>query len=185
MGEGISADAVIDGKTFTEYALFDVMGRQKRWIRPLLFAAIFSFFSLVAFSRRGTDEQAALLGWVLLAVGLLLPLVYLLSFFLSVRQKSRTMDGTEPAYTLELGEKGLTVRKQEQVLHFSWKELYAAHRLKNSICLYADARHAFLLPQSCGAETCRAAWDMIVKNLDPEKQRDHHNKRNRKDRAQQ
>ena len=56
MGERISVDAGIDGKTFTEFALFDVMGRQKRWVRPLIFALIFTVFSLVAFSRRSYNE---------------------------------------------------------------------------------------------------------------------------------
>ena len=173
MGERISVDAGIDGKTFTEFALFDVMGRQKRWVRPLIFALIFTVFSLMAFSRRSYNEQAVLLGGVLLAVGLLLPLVYVLSFFLSVKRKSRTMDSSKSAYLLELDENGLNVRKETQTLHFNWKEMYAAHRLKNSICLYADSRHAFLLPRGCGEENYRAAWNLIKKNLDPEKQRDH------------
>ena len=47
----IAVDAVIDGKTFSEYALFDVLARQKRWRRPLLFAAIFTAFSLLADGR--------------------------------------------------------------------------------------------------------------------------------------
>ena len=76
-------------------------------------------------------------------------------------------------FNLELDENGLNVRKETQTLHFNWKEMYAAHRLKNSICLYADSRHAFLLPRGCGEENYRAAWNLIKKNLDPEKQRDH------------
>ncbi len=173
MSKKISVDAKIDGKTFTEFALFDVMGRQKRWIRPLLFAGIFTVFSLIAFSRNGKNEQAVLLGGVLLAVGLILPFVYVLSFFLSVKRKGRTMDGTRSAYTLELGGEGLTVRKEEQILHFAWSDLHAAHRLKNSICIYTDSQHAFLLPHVCGEERYHSAWHLIEENLDPEKQKDH------------
>lgn len=169
----LTVDAGIDGKTFSEYALFDVMQRQKRWLRPLLFAVFFSCLSLLAFSRSGKAEQAILLGGILLAVGLILPLVYLLSFFLSVQRKSRTMDENKPAYSLELDENGLTVRKEEQALYIAWKDLYTAYRLKNSICLYADAQHVFLLPHSCGEERFEAAWCLIEKNLDPEKCRDH------------
>ena len=171
MRDRVVVDAGVDGKTFAEYALFDVMGRQKRWLRPLLFAGIFTAFNLLAFSRRGSNEQAVLLGGVLLGVGLLLPLVYLSSFFLSVRRKSRTMDGAAAAYRLELDGDGLTVRKEEQTLHFAWSELYAVYRLKNSLCLYADARHAFLLPRSCGEEAFQAAWHLIEKRLAPEKLR--------------
>ena len=169
----ISVEVGIDGKTFSEYARFDVMRRQKRWLRPLLFAAIFVFFSLLAFSRMGKAEQAALLGGVLLGVGLILPLVYLLSFFASVRKKSRTMDGKTPAYTLELTAEGLDVKKGEQALHAAWGDLCAAYRLKNSICLYTDSQHAFLLPRSCGEERFNAAWQLIEKSIAPGKRRDH------------
>lgn len=168
----IAVDAVIDGKTFSEYALFDVLARQKRWRRPLLFAAIFTAFSLLAFSRRGETGQAALLGGVLLGVGWILPLGYLLSFFLSVRRQGRAMDGKRSAYTLELGEDGLTVTKGEQILRVAWKDLVAAYRLKHSICLYTDALHAFLLPRACGEARFEAAWARIRQKLDPGKCRD-------------
>ncbi len=166
-------DAGIDGRTFSEYAFFDVMGRQRRWLRPLFFALIFTAFGLLAFSLRGRRAGAPLLSGVLLGVGLLLPLGYLLSFFLSVRRQSRAMDGKTPAYTLTLAADGLTVKKGEQTLHVAWRELYAAHRLKHSICLYTDARHAFLLPRACGEERFDAAWRLIGQNLDPGKCRNH------------
>ena len=168
---GITVDAAIDGKTFSEFALFDVMRRQRRWLRPLLFAAFFTVLSLLAFSRRGQAEQAAFLAWVLLAVGLLLPLVYLLSFFLSVRRQSRAMDPAKPVYTLELTEQGLRVRKGEQTLQAAWKDLSAAVRLKHSLCLYTDARHAFLLPRACGEERFDAAWRLVEEHLDAAKRR--------------
>ncbi len=173
MGDRLTVDAGIDGRTFSEYALFDVMGRQRRWLRPLLFALLFAAFSLPAFSLRGRRAGAPLLGAVLLGVGLLLPLGYLLSFFLSVRRQSRAMDGKTPAYTLTLAADGLTVTKGEQTLHTDWEKLCAAHRLKHSICLYTDARHAFLLPRACGEERFDAAWRLIGQNLAPALCRDH------------
>ena len=157
----LCAEAKIDGKTFTEFALFDVLRRQKRWLRPLVFAAIFTAFSLLAFSRQGKADHAALLGGVLLAVGLALPLGYLLSFFLSVRRQSRALDSQKTAYTLTLGEDGLSVALGKKQQRTPWEALYAAYRLKNSLCLYTDAQHAFLLPRACGEETFEAAWRLI------------------------
>lgn len=168
----ITVQSVMDEACFTEFALFDVMRRQKRWQRPALFAVFFTALSLLAFSRRGQAEQAALLGWILLIVGLALPLVYLVSFFLSVRQQARKLRGAGPAYTLSLDGKGLTVRKGEQTLSVPWEKLHAVYRLKHSICLYTDARHAFLLPRSCGEEVFAAAWRLLEGHTEPAKRRD-------------
>lgn len=165
----ITVQSVIDEACFTEFALFDVMRRQKRWQRPALFAVFFAAPSLLAFSRRGQAEQAALLGWVLLIVGLTLPLVYIANFFFSVRRQARRLRGAGPAYTLSLDGAGLTVDKGEQSLSVPWEGLYAVYRLKHSICLYTDAQHAFLLPQSCGEEICSSAWKLIQENTEREK----------------
>ncbi len=161
MKKEIVVPSVVDGKTFREFALFDVFRRQKRWIRPAVFAAVFIGFSVLAFSQSGTKEQATLLGWVLLAVALLLPAAYFLSFYLSVQRQCRQLDGKTPAYVLTLGENSLTVTKGEAKHVCPWKKLYAVYRLKNSICLYTDRQHAFLLPKRCGEELYAKAWERI------------------------
>ena len=167
----MKATSFIDGPTFSEYAIFDVMRRQKRWVRPLLFAAIFVSLSVLAFSRQGKQEQAVLLGGVLLGVGILLPLAYLLSFFLSVRRQSRLLDPKKPAYTLLLGEEGLVVTKGKQTVEAKWESLYAAYRLRRSICLFVDAQHSFLLPRGCGEEKFALAWSLVEQHMAPEKRR--------------
>ena len=167
----ITVAAQIDGPTFSEYAIFDVMRRQRRYLRPLLFAIFFAALSALAFSRRGTIEQAGLLGGVLLGVGLFLPLVYVVSFLFSVRRQSRALNPKKAAYTLELRESGLTVKKGEQTIQAPWKDLYAAYRLKQSICLYVDAQHSFLLPRSSGEEKFEAAWSMVERCMESGKRR--------------
>ena len=157
----LSVPVFMDGKTFAEFALFDVMQRQKRWLRPAAFAAVFLFFSLIAFSQSEKKEQAALLGWVLLTVGLVLPTVYFAIFFLSIQRQSLRFDGKTAAYLLTLDETGLTVKLGDASLNCPWEELYAVHRLKSSICLYTDRQHAFLLPKSCGEELYTEAWRQI------------------------
>ena len=158
----ITVTSVVDGKTFREFARFDVMRRQRRWLRPALFALVFTGFSLIAFSQSGRKEHAALLGGVLLAVGLALPAAYFLSFFLSVRRQSRQFDGKTAAYRLTLGESGLTVTKGGDTLSCPWERLCAVHRLKSCICLYVDRQHAFLLPKSCGEKLYAKAWQRIL-----------------------
>lgn len=168
-GKQLTVQAVIDGKTYTEFAVFDVLRRQRRWLRPLLFAAIFTAFSLLAFFRKEKAEQAMLLGWVLLAVGLVLPLAYFLSFYLSVRRQAKKQDGKEAAYTLTLDEAGLTVQKGEQTAQYAWASLEAVYGLRRSICFYPDRIHAFLLPVSDGDKRSEEIWSLIRGHVEPGK----------------
>ncbi len=163
----ITVQARIDGAAFSEFAVFDVLKRQRRWQRPLIFALIFIALALVAFSQRGKNPQADLLGGVLLGTGVLLPAGYFLSFFLSVRKRAGMQNGRDAAYTLCLDEKGLGVSKGEQELRYAWPEIRAVYRLRRCICLYPDGMHAFLLPENCGEETYRAAWELIGRSVDP------------------
>ena len=78
----ITIQAFVDSNMYVSFALFDMLHIQKRWIRPAIFAAFFSCLSLLAFWRTSEVEGATLLGSVLLAVGIGLPVVYFGSFFL-------------------------------------------------------------------------------------------------------
>ena len=69
-------DARITPEVFREFAFFDTFRRQKRWKGPALFALIMGGFAGVCFALRGSREQAALIGAVLLVVGLGLPEVF-------------------------------------------------------------------------------------------------------------
>ena len=163
----LSAPVRIDAATFREFAVFDALRRQKRWLRPAAFAAFFTALALLAFSRRSAVEGASLLGGVLLAVGLGLPAVYFGSFFLSVRRRARQL-GSGIAYTLTLTEAGVAVEKAGQSAAYAWNTLHGAYRLRRCVCLYADARHALLLPESAAED----AWRIAAAHLPPERMRD-------------
>ena len=65
----------MDAKTFRRFGFFDTLVLRRRWLSPAVFSAIFIVFSVICFCL--TDKaQSALLGAVLLAVGLLLPACY-------------------------------------------------------------------------------------------------------------
>ena len=155
----------IDAETFSEFAWFDLLRVQKHWRRPAVFAVFFTALSVLAFSRADKVEHAALLGCVLLAVGLGLPLVYFANFARSVRKRAGQLDANEIAYTLTLTPEGVAVKKGKQTAEYGWDAVYRACRLKRSISLYVDAGHAFLLT---GKDT-GAAWDTIVQHLPEDK----------------
>lgn len=159
--ENLTIPSKISGTQFREFAVFDALRRRKSWIRPAIFTAFFVALAALAFSRAGEKDGAALLGGVLLLVGLGLPAVYFITFFLSVRARARKIDPNEIAYTLTLAESGVRVQKGGQVSTCAWPQLPGACRLKHGICLYVDALHALLLPDDEDGTT----WKMIAARL--------------------
>lgn len=158
----------VDGDIFKHFAVFDTFRRQRRWISPAVFACIMVFFSLIAFSRVGRAEQAALLGGVLLGVGLLLPFVYFFSFFLSVRTQIKKLGLTAPqyAYTLLLDRKdGVKVSTQQEQAAYRWNELFAAYRTNHCIYLYTTPRRAYLLPDQQIAGGADALWALLAATM--------------------
>ena len=70
----LSIPVRMDTAAFREFSAFDVLTRQKRWRRPLLFAVLMVAFAIVCFTQVGQREGAALLGTVLTVVGTNIPL---------------------------------------------------------------------------------------------------------------
>ena len=162
----------IDPETFRAFALFDAFRRQKRWRGPALFAAIFSAFAIVCFTLGRDLPQSGLLGGVLLAVGLGLPLFYVMYFLHSVETQAKKLRLAQkrPAYTVRLDETGLSVEQSGQKAAWPWEELTAVYRLEQCVCLYPTARNAFLLPD--GEDSHREverAWELVRAHMSGEK----------------
>lgn len=155
--ESLTIPAKITREQFREFAVFDALRRQKRWTRPAAFAVFFCALAALAFSREGATDGAALLGGILLLVGLGLPAAYFGNFFLSVRKRARQLDPNAVAYTLTLTETAVEAEKDGRQISCPWERLFAAYRLRRGVCLYTDPRRAFLLPDEDGA-----AWQWIA-----------------------
>lgn len=146
MESSLMIPAKITPELFRRFALFDAFTRQKRWRRPLLFAALMAMFAAVCFfSRR---EGSVLLGTVLLSVGLILPAVYVGSFLLSVRKQAKQLDGGKIAYTIYLEEDGVRIVQGKDRAELKWPQLLMAYRVPGCVYLYAGPRRAFLLPEA-------------------------------------
>lgn len=162
----------ISPEVFRAFALFDAFQRQKRWRAPLLFAAIFSAFAAVCLTLGRELPQSGLIGGVLLAVGLGLPLFYVMYFLFSVESQSKKLhlEQMRPVYTVKLDEKGLSVEQNGEKAFWPWEELSYAYRLSQCVCLYPLPQRAFLLPD--GEDTHREvdrAWAMALAHLGGEK----------------
>lgn len=168
-----SFPARITPEIFQEFAWFDMLRQQRRYRAPLIFFLIMAGFSAICFLVVGRLNGALLIGCVLLGVGLILPLGWLLSFFLSVRAESKRLKLAKApvAYTLHLTDGGLSVSNEKEKADFKWEQLYRACRLRRCICLYAAPRKAFLLPTG-ELEDRDALWEEICTRLPKGKTRD-------------
>lgn len=162
----------ITPETFRAFALFDAFRRQKRWRGPLLFAAIFSAFAIVCFTLGRDLAQSGLIGGVLLAVGLGLPLFYILNFLYSVEAQSKKLrlEKKRPVYTVRLDGSGMSVEQNGQKAAWPWEELTAVYRLNQCVCLYPTARNAFLLPdEEDSHREVERAWELVRAHMGGEK----------------
>lgn len=169
-----TVQARITPEIFQEFAWFDLLRQQRRWRAPLLFAGIMAVFACICFLAASRVRGAALLGGVLLGVGIVLPLGWLLSFYLSLRAeaKKRRLTQAPAAYTLRLTDQGLGVSNETEQANFSWSQLHRVCRLRRCICLYAAPHKAFLLPTEGGDEADHL-WQDICCQVPGEKVRDY------------
>lgn len=167
-GTSLTMTANIDGDTFIRFAVFDTFRLKKRWRSPAAFAAIMTGFAILCFAVRKSHAQAALLGTVLLAAGLVLPAVWFMMYMFSVRNqvKKNGLSERKAQYFVLLSEDKIKVVKgQEEVTH-AWEEVYTAYRAKGCIYLYMNLNRAYLLPDCDNTEQ---AWAIITAQIPPEK----------------
>lgn len=160
----------ITPEVFREFALFDTMYRQKRYRGPVLFAAILTAFACICFTQQSRNDQAVLLGAVLLAVGLGLPTAYILFFLHSVHQKSKQLDlkNAPVAYTVKLSPELVVVTAGKERAEYTWKDILYVYRIQHSTCLYVGANRAYLLPLSDQREEDRR-WALISQRVEKRK----------------
>lgn len=169
----------MNGKTFRKYALFDTFQRRRRWRSPSIFALILGAFSAVCFLVQLQRGQFPLLGWVLLIIGLGLPLVYLGSFCIPLLAKTKKMDkaGKTIDYVVVVSSTGVTVTRKNQEEHWTWDDLVGAYRLDDMICLYPNPQQAFLLLPSDHGHNYDTAWESIASQLGTDRAFDRRKKR--------
>lgn len=173
----LSVPVRMDTAAFREFSTFDVLTRQKRWRRPLLFAVLMLAFAVICFTQVGKREGAALLGTVLTVVGIGLPIVYFATFFQSVSKQAKRLklDTPRDVYRVELSESGVRVLeagrqdKRSLVQHYEWPKLYGAWRTGTAVYLYVESNKAYLLPGTQIPGGLDAAWTFVQEKLPAKK----------------
>ena len=165
----ITISCRIDAKTFRNFAFFDTFRLKKRYRAPLLFAAIMLAFAAGCLILLKDRPQAALIGGVLLGVGLLLPAVYFLMFALSVRAQAKQMKLPREAYSLTLADapEGLEIVGEDgkERVKLPWNKVYGAYRVRGCIYLYVHPTKAFLLPDGQASAPPDELFAFLVRRI--------------------
>lgn len=157
----------LSGKAFRRFSIFDTLKRRKMWRNPTVFALILAVSAALCLTR----PQGKGLGIVLLAVGLGIPCVYFLSFFLSVNQQIRKLGLARPkrVYTLRMEEqdKLIHIENEKEHVDYPWKKVHHAYRDFLATYLYITPQQAFILPHTCTEP--EELWKLLEKKLPSEK----------------
>ena len=167
MSQPITTSVTMDAESFQKFRSFDLFHHQKRWQRPLLFAAILLGSSGICLSQVGVREGASLLAVVLAIVALGLPAVYFYTFFRDLRTTIQKLGLPRPFYRLRLDDAGLSVwmageQDKPQPSHqYPWQDLHVAYRTPDAVYLYVQQTQAYLV----NGEERDTVWDCLKTHL--------------------
>lgn len=166
----------IDKSLFCHFAVFDAMVLHKRFRSPAIFLGIMGFFACICYTQIGKAEQAALLGNVLLGVGLVLPIVYFGHFYMDLRNQSKKLklDTPRHVYTLTMTDApdGITIvtpTGQGGTLRVHWANIFRVYRVKDCIYFYISPRQAFLIPNDQSNVETDELWKFFEEMIPAEK----------------
>ena len=169
----ITVPVKLDKVTFRRFATFDTFRRQQRWRMPVWFMLILLGFSIYLFLQ--TDKpQSGLLGGVLLAIGLGLPVIYFTTFYFTLRENTIKHCLPRLVYTLKLSDTDVYIHSamnKEEELTLPWDKLHMAYRVKGAVYLYVLPSRAFLLPNGQADVPDDELWAFIESKLPKEKAR--------------
>lgn len=164
----ITVHVKMDPKTLRAFSLFDTFRLKKQWKRPVLFGAILIAFAIVCFLTG--KAQSAMIGSLLLIIGLGLPFVYVSMFLSQVKEQAKKMRLKPPrrVYSLAFTPEKITVTndmKKEETVTLEWDKLAGVFRVKKAMYLYATRTRAFILPNGQADAPDGELWALIASSI--------------------
>lgn len=165
-------DVLLNKTEFLRFGCFDALYCRKVWRTPAVLAAIFSICAVICFlmpQRQGS----VLLGIVLMTVGLGLPAVYFLSFYLSLRKQAvkEGLTETRHIYTIELcgSDNRIVVDNGRERAAYPWSQVFHVWQTSTAAYLYITPQRAFLIPYTCVADRAECMWELIASKVPKER----------------
>lgn len=165
----MTIEVILTAGEFLRFTMFDTFRRKKMGRSPAIFSGILGTCGMICFFMRHVDG-AAMLGTVLLLVGIGMPVFYLLSFAASLFLQIRKQKFPRLVYTLTLtGGKELHIENETEKVDYPWKKVHHVYRGKTATYLYATPARAFILPHYFIEDGADALWTLLRKKLPAEK----------------
>ena len=161
-------EVVLTEELFRRFTVFDLFRRRKVWKGPAIWAAILCACGGICLYMSHV-RGASLLGFVLMLVGIGLPLSHFGNFAASMKRQILAMGLKRPqhVYTLVLTDKakGIAVSNDREKADYEWKIVHHVYRDVLATYLYITKERAFILPHTCLEEDADGLWALIEKKV--------------------
>ena len=161
-------EVVLTEELFRRFTVFDLFRRRKVWKGPAIWAAILCACGGICLYM-GHVRGASVLGFVLMLVGIGLPLSHFGNFAASMKRQILAMGLKRPkhVYTLVLTDKakGIAVSNDREQADYEWKIVHHVYRDVLATYLYITKERAFILPHTCLEEDADGLWALIEKKV--------------------
>lgn len=161
-------EVILTEELFRRFTVFDLFRRRKVWKGPAIWAAILCACGGICLYMSHV-RGASLLGFVLMLVGIGLPLSHFGNFAASMKRQILAMGLKRPqhVYTLVLTDKakGIAVSNDREKADYEWKIVHHVYRDVLATYLYITKERAFILPHTCLEEDADGLWALIEKKV--------------------
>lgn len=154
----------LDARSYRQYCIFDAFRLQRRWIAPVLIAAVLTTLALaglLGFLPIGESAAGLLMG-----IGLAIPMAAVGMFFIQLERQIqlRGLKDAPLIYTLRLTRDEVQIvndQKAEPPVRIGWGQLWGAYRREGCVYLYVNPRRALILPDRPDIVSADALWQFI------------------------
>ena len=161
-------EVILTEELFRRFTVFDLFRRRKVWKGPAIWAAILCACGGICLYMSHV-RGASLLGFVLMLVGIGLPLSHFGNFAASMKRQILAMGLKRPqhVYTLVLTDKakGIAVSNDREKADYEWKIVHHVYRDVLATYLYITKERAFILPHTCLEDDADGLWALIEKKV--------------------
>lgn len=167
-------EVTLTEELFRRFTTFDLFKRRKIWRAPAIWAAILCTSGGICLYMSHI-RGAALLGWLLILIGVGLPISHFANFAGSLKRQilAQGLKRPQQVYTLVLTEKakGIHVSNDREQADYEWKIVHHVYRDLLATYLYITKERAFILPHVC-VEDEEQLWALIAKKVPAERRTD-------------
>ena len=145
----ITINSEINGDDLKKFMIFDALKKQKRWVRPSVFAIIFYISAIICILIGRKNNNSTILIITLFIVGTLLPFSYIFSFLMASKKEAQKFGKeSKVVYNVKLSNdtKGIFISTKKEKAYYSFEDVTGIYKNLDFYYLYIQNKRAFILP---------------------------------------